>query len=190
MPRESSSGLLRSLKAKRSVFSQSMEMLWRYWSASVSQTCRDATAATTQGTMLITKQRFCSLSLLSQWTNIQPSIVALSNVLRFLFLCVRGLLFPLIQFVLQVQERDFIVISSDEMKVITSISLLSLPQEVKLWCEINKLRLHWAVSLSLSRLTILKKTDLSCKSTSGSSLSFTKTPSGVKTDANKHTEMH
>lgn len=40
IPRESSSGLLRSLKAKRSVFSQSMEMLWRYWSASVSQTCR------------------------------------------------------------------------------------------------------------------------------------------------------
>lgn len=40
MPSESSSGLLRSLKAKRSVLSQSMEMLWRYWSASVSQTCR------------------------------------------------------------------------------------------------------------------------------------------------------
>lgn len=39
MPRESSSGLLRSLKAKRSVFSQSIEILWRYWSASVSHTC-------------------------------------------------------------------------------------------------------------------------------------------------------
>lgn len=41
MPRESSSGLLRSLKANRSVFSQSMEMLWRYWSASVSHTCAE-----------------------------------------------------------------------------------------------------------------------------------------------------
>lgn len=42
MPRESSSGLLRSLKAKRSVLSQSMEILWRYWSANVSQTCRES----------------------------------------------------------------------------------------------------------------------------------------------------
>lgn len=57
IPKVSSSGLLRSLKANLMVFSQSMEMLWRYWSARVSHTYTKKPNATDMKTLQVPEKR-------------------------------------------------------------------------------------------------------------------------------------
>lgn len=118
MPRESSSGLLRSLKAKRSVFSQSMEILWRYWSASVNHTCRGNKSNSKTHRELLNMSSWLqhpSFYLLSQLSHMNkylnfPLFFTIMNILMFLS-PTRAPLFAVIRCVLSSSQKrqDFIV---------------------------------------------------------------------------------